>query len=132
MLSSIIWMATLVWSLALAQSSVDDTGFQSNDNQSANKEESWLKKNDRYIFIIVIGLVLLGLIIFYIVKSVKGMRKRLASENEKHQYMLDQATASHPPYYPQQQPQHLQQEPQPYPPQTNGYQKFDTAHTHRY
>ncbi|CDS13247.1 hypothetical protein LRAMOSA05425 [Lichtheimia ramosa] len=111
----ILFMATA----ALAQS-VDDTGFKENDNTAAPEQESWLKKNDRYVFVIVIGLLIVGLLIWYIVRSVKGMRKRLALENEKQMYMLEQATAANPT--------------STMPLQQHGYQKFDTVphHTHRY
>lgn len=116
-------MATTSWYVALAQN-VDDTGFKQNDNTAEPEQESWLKKNDRYIFIIVIGLLIVGLLIWYIVRSVKDMRKRLALENEKQMYMLEQATAANP----------YQQPPSTMPLQQHGYQKFDTVphHTHRY
>ncbi|ORY96601.1 hypothetical protein BCR43DRAFT_491959 [Syncephalastrum racemosum] len=102
---------------------VNDSGFNENQDNQPKKEESWLQKNDRYIFIIVIGLVILGLLIWYIVRSIKGMRKRLARDNERHMYMVQQATANV--------PEHV-----PIP--MNGYQKFDNGsstmmhHSHRY
>jgi flagellar biosynthesis/type III secretory pathway M-ring protein FliF/YscJ len=71
---------------------VQSNGFNSNGNQAATNQESWLKQHNRFVFIIFVGLILLGLLIWYVVRSVKGMRKRLEQENAAQLYMMQQAT----------------------------------------
>ncbi|KAI9321347.1 hypothetical protein BX666DRAFT_2023487 [Dichotomocladium elegans] len=56
----------------------------------------WLRQNGRVAIIIVLGSVILGLLIWYIVRSVKGMRKRLREENEKHFLMFQQLSSAPP------------------------------------
>lgn len=108
---------------------VDDNGFKDQTNQPDEDNQSWLEKHDRYIFIIVIGILLLSLLIWYIVRSVRGMRKRLARENE-------QMMQPPPPYYNQPISEAVTVP-------MSGYQKLDTPaastaangqvqYTHRY
>lgn len=63
-------------------------GFKTDDNNAGPKEESWLKKNDRYVFVIVISILFLAIIIWYVIKSIRGMRQRLAQENQNHMMMI--------------------------------------------
>lgn len=76
-----------------AASPVQSAGFNPNVNQEADDDESWLKKHNRFVFIIFVGLIVLGLLIWYVVRSVKGMRKRLEQENAAQLYMMQQATS---------------------------------------
>ncbi|KAI9470432.1 hypothetical protein BDB00DRAFT_880135 [Zychaea mexicana] len=131
MLNIFLLTAALFWSYALAQTtSVDDTGFNQGDNEADAEQKSWLEQNHRYVFVIVIGVLVLALLIWYIVRSVKGMRKRLEHDNEKQLYMIQQATAGGGGY----------QSPinETIPVSQHGYQKFDSPanapvyHTHRY
>ncbi|KAL0074570.1 hypothetical protein F4703DRAFT_1892444 [Phycomyces blakesleeanus] len=75
------------------QPSVNTTGFDYGNTGPSKSEESWLKKNNRFIFVIVLGVVVGGLIIWYIVRSVQGMRRRLEQENHAQMLMLQQAQA---------------------------------------
>ncbi|KAG0174074.1 hypothetical protein DFQ28_009753 [Apophysomyces sp. BC1034] len=71
---------------------VNPTGWNGNTNTPPPNNESWLKQHNRFVFVIVIGLLLLALIIWYIVKSVRGMQKRLERENQAQILMMQQAT----------------------------------------
>lgn len=106
---------SFILKIAAAQT-VQDTGFQENDGNMGPEQESWLQRNDRYIFIIVVGLVIFGLLIWYIVASIRGMRKRLARENEKQMYIIQQASGA---------PNHVIPEP-------GYYYKYDNTAYHRY
>lgn len=79
------------------------TGWDSSGNQDAEKPQSWLRQNNRFVFVIVLGLLFLALLIWYIVRSIKGMRKRLEQENQAQLYMMQQATSPHPQQQQQQQ-----------------------------
>ncbi|KAG1047007.1 hypothetical protein G6F43_010527 [Rhizopus delemar] len=76
------------------QPTVQGTGWDPSGNSSEKSNESWLKTHNRFVFIIFIGLIVIGLILWYIIKSVKGMRKRLKEENEAHLYMMQQQPPS--------------------------------------
>jgi flagellar biosynthesis/type III secretory pathway M-ring protein FliF/YscJ len=76
---------------------VQSTGFNSNGNEQSGNQESWLRQNNRFVFVIFIGLFVLSILIWYIYRSVKGMRKRLEQENQAQLYMMQQATSPHPP-----------------------------------
>ena len=90
---NILLLTAFFWSLALAQTKVDDTGFTEGDNEAQDQQNNWLEQHHRYVFVIVIGVLVLALLVWYIVRSVKGMRKRLEHDNEKQLYMIQQATA---------------------------------------
>lgn len=81
-------------SVVLAQQTpnVSANGFNDDYGNSDVKEESWLKKNDRYVFIIVLVILVLSILIWYIVRSIKSMRKRLAAENQGHMMMVQNAS----------------------------------------
>ncbi|KAI9260503.1 hypothetical protein BDA99DRAFT_538114 [Phascolomyces articulosus] len=127
---NIFLLTILFWSYTALAQKVDDTGFKDGDNESSTQEESWLKQNHRYVFVIVIGVIVLALLIWYIVRSVKGMRKRLEHDNEKQLYMIQQATAGGGGYH---SPIN-----ETIPVSQHSYQKFDSTanapvyHTHRY
>ncbi|KAF7724817.1 hypothetical protein EC973_000702 [Apophysomyces ossiformis] len=72
--------------------SVDPTGWNGNTNAPPSNNESWLKQHNRFVFVIVLGVLVLSLIIWYIVKSVRGMQKRLERENQAQMLMIQQAT----------------------------------------
>lgn len=132
---SIFLLTILFWSytaLAQQQQQVNDTGFKDGDNEADNDQKSWLSQHHRYVFVIVIAVIVLALLTWYIVRSVKGMRKRLEVDNEKQLYMIQQATAGgggggyNSPIN------------ETIPVHQQGYQKFDSTanapvyHTHRY
>lgn len=73
------------------------TGWNSNENEQSTNQQSWLRQNNRFVFVIFVGLFVAAILIWYIVRSIKGMRKRLAQENQAQLYMIQQAS-------PQQQP----------------------------
>jgi hypothetical protein len=80
-------------------------GWNSNGNNDNLNQQSWLRQHNRFVFVIFLGLIFLSILIWYIVRSVKGMRKRLAQENQAQLYMMQQATSPPPPPLQQQQQQ---------------------------
>ncbi|KAF1798446.1 hypothetical protein V8B55DRAFT_1525458 [Mucor lusitanicus] len=88
----ILFMSLLSAVFAQQGPSVATDGFNDQLNNSNAPQESWLKQNDRYIFIIVLVLFFLAILIWYIVRSIKGMRKRLAAENQGHMMMVQNAS----------------------------------------
>ncbi|KAL9553060.1 hypothetical protein MBANPS3_003462 [Mucor bainieri] len=82
-----------------SSSNTNGTGWNSNENEQAKDQQSWLRQNNRFVFVIFVGLFVVAILIWYIVRSIKGMRKRLEQENEAQLYMMQQASAP-----PQQQP----------------------------
>lgn len=95
-----------------SMTSVETNGFNDNNINTSTQEESWLKQHNRYVFIIIIGLVVLALLIWYIVRSIRNMRRKLASENQGHMMMqetIDTNGFHKMPDYPSQ-----QQQQQPY------------------
>ncbi|KAI8099486.1 uncharacterized protein BX664DRAFT_321376 [Halteromyces radiatus] len=99
---------------------VATTAFNPNDgNVTSQPEQSWILRDHHYVIIIVIVLVIVGLVLYYIVRSVRGMRKRLARENEQQLQMINQVRQPYSPInetvmmdgyskYPQQQQQQHQ------------------------
>ncbi|KAI7849163.1 hypothetical protein BDC45DRAFT_521361 [Circinella umbellata] len=77
-----------------ARPTVDSTGFNPEEGTPEEEKKSWLEQHGRFAFIIVIGLLILGLLIWYVARSVKGMRKRLAMENDNQMQMINQIAAS--------------------------------------
>lgn len=116
--------------------SVQGTGFHSNGNDQSGPEQSWLRQNNRFVFVIFLGLIVLSILIWYIYRSVKGMRKRLEQENQAQLYMIQQASTPHPPPPTQNRNDRVISEPtQPIP---TAYKTEETQHqpsnsdTHRY
>lgn len=87
---NILLLTAFFWSLALAQTKVDDTGFTEGDNEAQDQQKNWLEQHHRYVFVIVIGVLVLALLVWYIVRSVKGMRRRLKMENDNQMQMMRQ------------------------------------------
>ncbi|KAI9031759.1 hypothetical protein CLU79DRAFT_715404 [Phycomyces nitens] len=74
-----------------AEPTIEANGFDAGDNGPANdKDESWLKHNNRYVFVIIICLFVFGLLLWYVIRSVRGMRTRLQNENNNHALMMQQ------------------------------------------
>ncbi|KAG1468205.1 hypothetical protein G6F56_003974 [Rhizopus delemar] len=73
---------------------VQGTGWNPNGNTAENAPESWLKTHNRFVFVIFVGLIVLGLLLWYIVRSVKGMRRKLKEENEAHLAMMQQPSST--------------------------------------
>ena len=80
----------LVLFAAAVQAQVDTTGWNPDENYDKDQNKSWLEQHGRFAFVIVIGLLVLGLLIWYIVRSVKGMRRRLKMENDNQMQMMRQ------------------------------------------
>jgi flagellar biosynthesis/type III secretory pathway M-ring protein FliF/YscJ len=95
--------------------SVATNGFNDKDMNTSDQQESWLKQHDRYVFIIVLVLLVLGVIIWYIVRSIRNMRRKLASENQGHMMMVQETIDTNGfqkmTDYPQQPQQQSQQQP---------------------
>lgn len=72
---------------------ISTEGFHQN-NEPTKPEESWLKKNNRFVFIIFLVLLFLVILIWYIVRSIRGMRQRLASENQNHMMMIQNVSGN--------------------------------------
>ncbi|KAI8978495.1 hypothetical protein BDB01DRAFT_800125 [Pilobolus umbonatus] len=77
---------------ANAVPTVQSTEWDPKENNQIKNDQSWLKQNNRFVFIIFLGLFLIALISWYVTKSVKGMRKRLERENQEQLYMMQQAS----------------------------------------
>ncbi|KAI8985947.1 hypothetical protein BDB01DRAFT_71665 [Pilobolus umbonatus] len=76
---------------ALAQTG--NNGFNNQGNPNMRTEENWFQKNTLYIIISAVALVFLALLIWYITKSIKGMRKRLERENQEHMMIIQNSRA---------------------------------------
>ncbi|CAO3600754.1 unnamed protein product [Absidia cylindrospora] len=76
---------------------VATNGFHDDQNNEAPQQENWLKQHNRFVFVIVIGLLIVALILWYIVRSIKGMRKRLREENQAQTDMLQKFSTPPPP-----------------------------------
>ncbi|ORX52794.1 hypothetical protein DM01DRAFT_1336573 [Hesseltinella vesiculosa] len=115
----------LLWTHVGAQSSGD--GFDSNQGSPSDSQNntSWIMRDHHYVIIIVIGLVVAGLVLFYIIRSAKGMRRRMKQDNQRQMHMLNQIPSTAPNH----QYQHLQD-----PPMHQGYapQGQQEAHQYRY
>jgi flagellar biosynthesis/type III secretory pathway M-ring protein FliF/YscJ len=76
---------------------ISTDGFNQNDGQQNDKhEESWIMRDHHYVIIIVVVLVVVAVILYYIIRSVRGMRHRLARENEQQMQMLNQVRPQQP------------------------------------
>lgn len=85
-------LVLLFCSVAYAQSDtfppVTPTGFNGDDANLYHRNESWIEQNEKYIIIAVVVVFVLAILIWYIVKSIRGMRKRLAKENQANMMMM--------------------------------------------
>ncbi|CEP07465.1 hypothetical protein [Parasitella parasitica] len=99
--------------------SVQSTGWDANEYTKPENQQSWLRQNNRFVFIIFVGLFIIAILIWYIVRSIKGMRKRLAQENEAQLYMMQQASTPQPPHNDRVIPESIQAPPPAYKPDEN-------------
>ncbi|KAH8549685.1 hypothetical protein BGW37DRAFT_522348 [Umbelopsis sp. PMI_123] len=65
-----------------ATSTIDSDGFSDNSRDSQN-QGSWLQQHSRWVFVLVIGLLVVGILIYYIVRGITRARRELRAENEK-------------------------------------------------
>lgn len=72
---------------------VDSGGF-SDDTRGEHDQQNWLQQHSRWVFVLVIGLLVAAGIIFYVVRGILRARRTLKSENEK---LASQSM--HPPKY---------------------------------
>ncbi|KAI9339725.1 hypothetical protein BD770DRAFT_400045 [Pilaira anomala] len=89
-------MPTSTMNNADAFPTVQTPGWNSNGNNEDTNQQSWLRQHNRFVFVIFLGLLFMAILIWYIVRSVKGMRKRLEQENEAQLYMMQQARSPPP------------------------------------
>ncbi|KAI9316762.1 hypothetical protein BX666DRAFT_1878022 [Dichotomocladium elegans] len=66
-----------------AQSAVNNYGFSDSDNATHIQRQTWLQRNWQLLLIIIATLFVVILLTWYIVRSVKDMRRRLALANEQ-------------------------------------------------
>lgn len=83
-----------------AQQVVDPTGWNPNEGSSQPEQKSWLEQHGRIALVVVLGVAVLALVTWYIVRSVKGMRKRLQNENEQQARAIEQIAHSRQQHYP--------------------------------
>ncbi|KAI8390324.1 hypothetical protein BD560DRAFT_380648 [Blakeslea trispora] len=67
---------------------VSTDGFNDRNVNQEPHHESWLRQHDRYVFIIVIALFVVAILIWYVVRSIRGMRTRLAADNRNQMTMV--------------------------------------------
>lgn len=79
-------------SLASAQNTLSSPtttdGFNSDGNKLDHQHESWLKRHDRLIFILLLSFLLLIVFLWYIIRSIRSMRQRLNEENQQNMMMF--------------------------------------------
>ncbi|KAJ2962764.1 hypothetical protein NQZ79_g2100 [Umbelopsis isabellina] len=61
---------------------VNSGGF-SDDSRGEDNQQSWLQQHSRWVFVLVIGLLVAAAIIYYVVRGIRRARRTLKSENEK-------------------------------------------------
>lgn len=77
-----------------APPNVNTTGWNADDTNQPEENKSWLAQHGRFAFVIVLGILVLALLIWYIVWSVRGMRRRLERENQNQLQVLQQIKQS--------------------------------------
>ncbi|CAO3600019.1 unnamed protein product [Absidia cylindrospora] len=84
---------------------VYDTAAFHHSGTTNQPEQSWIKRDHHYVIIIVIVLLIVALVLYYIIRSIRGMRQRLARENEQQLQMINQSHQHQsPPQYQPNQP----------------------------
>ncbi|KAI9356433.1 hypothetical protein BD770DRAFT_390220 [Pilaira anomala] len=73
---------------------VSPAGFDDTNANLHVNDESWISKNEKYIIIAVVLFVVFCLLIWYITRSIRGMRERLAKENQNHMMMIQGVNGS--------------------------------------
>jgi NADH:ubiquinone oxidoreductase subunit 5 (subunit L)/multisubunit Na+/H+ antiporter MnhA subunit len=63
-------------------------GFDTSGNHIEEHHESWLKSHNRFVFIIIIALLLVAVLIWYITRSIRSMRQKLSQENQQNMMMI--------------------------------------------
>ncbi|KAI8578922.1 hypothetical protein K450DRAFT_244083 [Umbelopsis ramanniana AG] len=63
-------------------STIDTNGF-SDDSRDNQNQQSWLQQHSRWVFVLVIGLLVGAIILYYIVRGITRARRELRAENEK-------------------------------------------------
>ncbi|KAG2185940.1 hypothetical protein INT43_002378 [Umbelopsis isabellina] len=61
---------------------VNSGGF-SDDARGEHDQQNWLQQHSRWVFVLVIGLLVAAAIIYYVVRGIRRARRTLKSENEK-------------------------------------------------
>ncbi|KAI8581229.1 hypothetical protein K450DRAFT_233728 [Umbelopsis ramanniana AG] len=57
--------------------SVNAGGFDQSDNGANSKSQSWISSNSHWVIILVLCLLVLAALIYYISKSIRGVRKKM-------------------------------------------------------
>ncbi|KAI8095439.1 hypothetical protein BDF21DRAFT_353089 [Thamnidium elegans] len=85
-------LVLLFCSIAYAQSDtlppLNTAGFNPDNANLNHSSESWMEKNEKYIIIAAVVVVVLAILIWYVVRSIRGMRQRLAKENQTNMMMM--------------------------------------------
>ena len=66
----------------VATSTIDSNGF-SDDSRQNQSQIPWLQQHNRWVFVLILGLLVVGVIIYYIVRGILRARRELRAENEK-------------------------------------------------
>lgn len=56
---------------------VSDNGFNDSSNAAHSNNQSWISSNSHWIIILVLCLLVLAALIYYISKSIRGVRKKM-------------------------------------------------------
>lgn len=76
-------------SLSLAQTTTSTDGFNTSGNKVEEDKGSWLKRHDHFLFILILSLLLAGILLWYITRSIRSMRQRLDEENQRNLMMIE-------------------------------------------
>ncbi|KAI8065269.1 hypothetical protein BC940DRAFT_304624 [Gongronella butleri] len=94
--ASVVVLHTLArpWLHAQSTGTPAANGFNGNDGVAPSQQQSWLMQHHRYVFVIILGLIFFALVLWYIIRSIKGMRRRLREENQAHLDMIQSVLSS--------------------------------------
>ncbi|CAO3683952.1 unnamed protein product [Rhizopus stolonifer] len=76
-------------SLSLAQTTTSTDGFNTSGNKVEEDKRSWLKRHDHFLFVLILSLLLAGILLWYITRSIRSMRQRLDEENQQNLMMIE-------------------------------------------
>ncbi|KAM3589645.1 hypothetical protein VKS41_000503 [Umbelopsis sp. WA50703] len=74
--------STLPPAAPIPTNAVNSGGF-SDDSRGDKSQQSWLQQHSRWVFVLVIGLLITAAIVYYVVRGIRRARRTLKSENEK-------------------------------------------------
>ncbi|KAH8556972.1 hypothetical protein BGW37DRAFT_475008 [Umbelopsis sp. PMI_123] len=68
---------TYVGADANPTNSINTSGWDTSDNSQNAKSQSWISSNSHWVIILVICVIVLAAIIYYVAKSIRGVRKQM-------------------------------------------------------